>query len=120
MKSKTAICFLLLASTCLAQAVVSKDTTKSKDADPQLRSELSVFEPFLGTWVFEGKLPDGLPRGLRKQCTIGMEGNFVILKTTAGSDSGKEYQTDLTIWRWDREKNKVVLIALRLMVHTTN
>lgn len=106
-KTKIAIWLLVVTSSCLGQNANSQ-TDDRKDAQPTLRKELKAFEPFLGTWVIDDKWKDGRPIWARNVYTIGMDGNFVMAKTFTKNPDGKEYQRYLTIWRWDKDKEKVV------------
>jgi hypothetical protein len=107
-----ALCLVLFASTCWAQEPATKTAAKKvaakADVEPKLREELKAFEPFVGTWVIDGNWKDGRPIWAKNVYTVGMDGNFVMAKTFVREGGQKEYQRYLTIWRWDKDAEKVV------------
>ncbi len=93
----------MLATPCWAQE--KSIDTKS---ETELRSELSAFRPFIGTWVFDGAFKNGRKLWAKNQYEIGMNGNFVTATTFAKDGKGNEYERYKTVWRWDGEKQKVI------------
>ena len=73
-----------------------------------LRSELNVFNAFIGTWEIDGAWKSGEKIWARSEYQVGMRGNFVEAKTFAKDGDGEPYQRYMTIWRWDQEQQKVI------------
>jgi hypothetical protein len=88
MKLRIIACLMLLGSACMAQDVVEKPVA-TIDVQPKLRSELSAWEPYFGTWVIDAKLKDGGPLWSKKQYKVGLDGNFVMVETFARYKGGK-------------------------------
>lgn len=97
---------LVLASFTFGQATNEKTT--ASDVEPRLNENLKTLQPFVGTWVIDGKWSSGQPIWAKNVYTVGMDGNYLEARTYTKNPDGKVYQRYLTIWRWDKEKAKVV------------
>ena len=87
------------------------DATKSvtiTDVEPKLRSELKIFEPYIGTWVLSNNLKDGRPFWAKSQYAVGVNGNFVVEKMFVKNEDGKVHQRHHAIWRWDKTNGMIV------------
>lgn len=82
--------------------------TSNTKAAAELNENLKCFAPFLGTWVIDTEWSNGGKLWAKNKYEIGLGGNFVMARTWAKDGDGEPYERYLTIFAWDKGKNRVV------------
>ena len=96
--------FFMGVVTLLAQSTAASDSgTKER-----LNEKLECFAPYLGTWVIESEWAGGDKLWAKNMYEAGLGGNIVVAKTWAKDGDGEVYQRYLTVFAWDKEKQKIV------------
>jgi hypothetical protein len=77
------------------------DRSPATEGEIKLAAELSVFQPFLGTWEIDGQWQDGTALWARNQYTPELDGTLLKAQTWARNAEGKVYQRYFTVWRYN-------------------